>query len=208
MNAAATTNDTRIRILDIAEQLARQRGFSGFSYRDISQPLGIKNAAIHYHFPTKADLGVALLTRYEELLSRHTSEFMEHGGCALDQLEGFIAFYTGKICSNQGTCLIAMLASEFVTVPAAMQEAGRSLSLSIQTWMTKVLDIGREQGELSFEGDPRDKALLILTSLQGASQMARMTGPATMDAAVRQIRADLGIGHESARTWPQTEAVG
>ncbi len=207
MNAAAKAIDTRTQILDIAEQLARQRGFGGFSYRDISQPLGIKNAAIHYHFPTKADLGVALLTRYGEILSCHTSEFMKHGGCALDQLEGFIAFYGDKICSNQGTCLIATLASEFATVPAAMQEAGKTLSMGIRSWMTKVLDVGRKQGEFKFDGDPADKALLILTSMQGASQLARMTGPATMDAAVRQIRADLGIGSELVRKWDRTEAI-
>jgi len=79
-----THTDTRTQILDIAEQLARQRGFSGFSYRDISQPLGIRNAAVHYHFPTKADLGIALLERYGDLLAFHTSEFMKHGGNAVE----------------------------------------------------------------------------------------------------------------------------
>jgi TetR/AcrR family transcriptional repressor of nem operon len=73
--------------------------------------------------------------------------------------------------------------------------------------MTKVLDVGREQGEFNFDGDPSDKALLILTSMQGASQLARMAGPATMDAAVRQIRADLGIGSELVRKWDRTEAI-
>ena len=186
--------DTRSQILDIAGQLARQRGFSGFSYRDISQPLGIKNAAIHYHFPTKADLGVALLEHYGELLDFYTRDFMLNGGDAIEQLEGFVDFYTGKICSNQGTCLIAIMASEYVTIPQAMQEAGRRLSLNMQNWMTKVLEVGRNQGQIRFEGNARDKALLILTSMQGASQMARMTGPETMDATVRQIRVDLGIG--------------
>ena len=187
--------DTRSQILDIAGQLARQRGFGGFSYRDISQPLGIKNAAIHYHFPTKADLGIALLERYGELLDFYTRDFMLNGGDAIEQLDGFIAFYTGKICSNQGTCLIAIMASEYVTIPQAMQEAGRKLSLNIQNWMTKVLEVGREQGQIRFDGNARDKALLILTAMQGASQMARMTGPETMDATVRQIRVDLGIGN-------------
>ncbi len=190
-----TNTDTRTQILDIAEQLARQRGFSGFSYRDISQPLGIRNAAVHYHFPTKADLGIALLERYGDLLTFHTSEFMKHGGNAVEQLEGFITFYTDKICSNNGTCLIAMLASEFVTIPESMQQAGRKLSLNIQTWMTKVLEVGRGQGEMRFEGEAADKALMILTSLQGASQMARLSGRGTMDAVVRQIRKDLSIGN-------------
>ena len=47
------TRDTREQIVDTALQLLMQRGVNGFSYRDISEPLGIKNAAVHYHFPSK-----------------------------------------------------------------------------------------------------------------------------------------------------------
>ena len=47
----ARTSDTREQIIDRASELMMQRGFNGFSYSDISAPLGVKNAAIHYHFP-------------------------------------------------------------------------------------------------------------------------------------------------------------
>ena len=55
--------DTRSRILDVAEDLLQDRGFNGFSYKDVAGALGIRNAAVHYHFPAKADLGVELVER-------------------------------------------------------------------------------------------------------------------------------------------------
>src|ERR1700682_630937 len=51
-------------ILDVAEQLAQTRGYNGFSYADIAAPLGVTKASLHYHFPSKADLGCALIERY------------------------------------------------------------------------------------------------------------------------------------------------
>ncbi len=58
--------DTKVEILDLAENLLRDRGFNAFSYANISSVLKIKNAAIHYYFPGKADLGVAVIQRARE----------------------------------------------------------------------------------------------------------------------------------------------
>ncbi len=58
--------DTRTAILDAAERLVQTRGFNGFSYADVSSELGLTTAALHYHFAGKAELGLALITRYAE----------------------------------------------------------------------------------------------------------------------------------------------
>src|SRR5580704_17748765 len=52
------------RILDVAEQLAQTRGFNGFSYADIAARLAVTKASLHYHFPSKTELGTALIGRY------------------------------------------------------------------------------------------------------------------------------------------------
>jgi hypothetical protein len=54
---AATTT----RILDVAERLVQTRGHNGFSYADVASELGITRAALHYHYPGKAELGEALI---------------------------------------------------------------------------------------------------------------------------------------------------
>ena len=52
--------DSAKQILDIAERRMRQTGYNAVSYRDIAAEMGIKSASLHYHFPKKEDLGVAL----------------------------------------------------------------------------------------------------------------------------------------------------
>ena len=56
--------DTASRILDVAERLVQTRGFNGFSYADIAAELKISKPSLHYHFPSKAALGEALIGRY------------------------------------------------------------------------------------------------------------------------------------------------
>ena len=53
-------------ILSSAEARMRRGGFHGFSFRDLAADVGIKSASVHYHFPTKADLGVNLMRNYQE----------------------------------------------------------------------------------------------------------------------------------------------
>lgn len=54
-------NQTNQQILYYARNFLQSRGYHGFSYKDISQKLGIKNAAIHHYYPKKEDLVAALL---------------------------------------------------------------------------------------------------------------------------------------------------
>ena len=96
-------SDTREQIMDRAGHLLMSRGFNGFSYRDISSHLGIKNAAVHYHFRSKADLALALVDQYRQILRKGTAEFMAYGGRAAEQMEGFFAF-TRHQC-KEGRCI-------------------------------------------------------------------------------------------------------
>ena len=57
---------TRHALLDAAGELAQTRGYNAFSFRDLSERIGVTTASIHYHFPSKADLGRELVIRYRD----------------------------------------------------------------------------------------------------------------------------------------------
>ena len=58
-------NETPERILDVAQGLVQTRGYNAFSYADIAAALHVTKASLHYHFPSKASLGLSLIARYE-----------------------------------------------------------------------------------------------------------------------------------------------
>lgn len=186
-------SDTRDQILSKAGELLMQRGFNGFSYRDISTPLGVKNAAIHYHFPTKTDLAMALVEEYQQVLRNQTSAFMAYGGPATPQMEGLFMFTESQFCMGRCICPFGAFSIDYSELPDEVKAAtDRFMSDSIK-WLTRVLEVGREQDEFHFEGDAGQKAISILAALQGARQMARIHGVDTLKSVIAQVRADVGM---------------
>jgi len=186
-------SSTRDQIIDQAFQLMLQRGLHGFSYRDISEPLGVKNAAIHYHFPNKMDLIKALIDENHQLLRRSTSEFMAYGGPAMPQLEGLFAYTMNQCQCGRPICMVGALAIDYDELNDDIKNANDRFMQDSVNWLSKVMEVGREQEEFHFNGDPVSKAISILAMIQGARQMARVHGLDYLETIFDQIRIDLGI---------------
>lgn len=56
--------DTRLRILDTAQEIVLKKGFSGSSIDEIIDAAGITKGGFFYHFRGKADLARSLMERY------------------------------------------------------------------------------------------------------------------------------------------------
>lgn len=182
--------DTKRAILDLAERLIQERGFNGFSYQDIARQLGVKNAAVHYHFRSKSDLGVAVVERYQRRFRRWSDGLDAARLGAWPRLEAFFDIYRmfvrdARICPN------GVLAAEFHTIPDEVQGATRLLVADFHAWLTRLLEQGREQGAFCFKGDAADQAAVIGAALQGGIQMARAAGPETFESVVAQLRRQL-----------------
>jgi TetR/AcrR family transcriptional repressor of nem operon len=189
----AQISNTRDQIIDKAFQLMLQRGLNGFSYRDISEPLGVKNAAIHYHFPNKMDLIKALIDENHQVLRRSTSEFMAYGGPARPQLEGLFAFTMNQCQCGRPICMVGALAIDYDELSDDIKEANNRFMKDSVNWLTRVMDAGRKQDEFHFEGESMSKAVSILAMIQGARQLARVHGLDYLEKIFEQIRTDLGI---------------
>ncbi|MGO8655968.1 TetR/AcrR family transcriptional regulator, partial [Rhizobium ruizarguesonis] len=58
--------ETRTRILDVAEAAVLQKGFGGTSIEELIAETGITKSGFFYHFRDKNELAKALLNRYIE----------------------------------------------------------------------------------------------------------------------------------------------
>jgi len=180
--------DTRRQILDIAENLLLDLGYNGFSYKHISSALGIRNASIHYHFPQKSDLGVAIIQRARRRFWRwsHSEEMQKRN--PLEKLDAFFILNKKFLHAGGQCCLGGVLETCFKTLPTDMQMETQAFISDMLGWLTELLRDGRERGAFAFPGDPQDQAIVIMSSLQGALQVVRATDPSLFEAAARQIR--------------------
>ncbi len=166
-------NPTKAQIIALAEQLIRTRGYNAFSYKDISDVLHIKNAAVHYHFPTKTDLGVEVLTAALERL--HEQKEAWKNLPEDEQIHNFIEVF----CRQPGRgliCIMGSMSPDYDTLPPPVQEQLNKVAAELLEWVAERLESGRMNKLFHFEGDPYDRALLVTTNLQASLLMSRVLG--------------------------------
>jgi len=183
--------DSAQRILDVAERLVQTRGFNGFSYADIAEALDVTKASLHYHFPSKADLGRRLIERYEQTFLAVLKGIDATGAAPREKLKRYARIYADVLRDNR-MCLCGMLASDYATLPKAMKEDVKHFFDENEQWLVAVLEQGRKSGSLEFKGSPLDLARVIVGSLEGAMMLARSySEPARFDTAAERLIASL-----------------
>jgi len=179
-------------ILDVAERLAQTRGYNGFSYADIAAQLGVTKASLHYHFPTKAELGRALIERYRVLFGAALEKIDQHANGPHEKLQQYVGLYN-SVLSNERMCLCGMLAAEYATLPAPMQKGLKLFFDANERWLTAVLEQGLRAGTFRFGEPANERARVLLGALEGAMLVARSYGnPRRFQAAAVYLLTDLG----------------
>lgn len=179
--------DTREQILRVAGHLLQTRGFSGFSYADVAEVLGVKPAAVHYHFPQKHDLGIALIQRYRERYRRWMLEADDQGLSPSDTFDGYVRI-ASRFGEDDRVCPVGILTAELAGLPAQMHPAVALMVEELLSWLSGVMKEGRRRHEFHFEGSADDAAALVAAALQGALQISRGTRRPCFDAVVRGLR--------------------
>ena len=181
-------SDTRENIIDLAEELIRTKGYNAFSYGDIAGALSIRNAAIHYYFPSKADLGINVIDREIAKITSSREEWEALPGNM--QLRKVVEqFYSSH--RRGWICLNGSLTPDFLTLPAPMQQKVKQMCEIILAWMTEVLEKGRKDGTLAFEGEAKSRALLVISSLLSSLLLARVMGKEVFSKMLDQLLKDI-----------------
>ena len=198
MRVQTARSDTADRILDLAERLVQTRGFNGFSYADIASELGVTKASLHYHFPTKAELGLRLIERYSEAFMGALVGVDETAIDARDKLRTYADIYSGVLRNNR-MCLCGMLAADYATLPDSMKVAVTEFFAMNERWLTTVLEQGRSAGDLHFTGESLQVARLLVSSLEGAMFVARSFGDVSrFQSIAERLLGDLRAAHQLA----------
>lgn len=162
---------TRAEILAVAFSEIYRRGFQAVSVNDIVKKAGLTKGAFFYHFPTKQDLGYALVdeTLPELTLARWVRPLAAHK----NPLHG-IATTLEQIIKNTPEsslgfgCPLNNLIQEMAPVDPVFR---RKLKAVIETWISgveKELQRAQAAGQLKAATNPRQLAEFVVMSHEGA----------------------------------------
>ena len=176
MGSPSTTSDE---ILRCARSLIIAGGYDSFSYADISKAVGIRNASIHHHFPTKSDLVRTLVARYREEAEAGIAELERRVSDPVQQLRAYTGFW--EVCIADASapfCVCALLASQIPVLPEAVVLEVRAHFRALSAWLTSVLERGARQGSLRLTGTAKAEAEVFMAAVNGAMLSARAYGSA------------------------------
>lgn len=168
-------NDTKNKILDVAEDLIQRVGLNAMSYKHISEAVGIRKASVHHHFPKKENLVDELLNRCHISYGNEYRKIVEGTETAPQKLRNIAGVFEDGL-QKKKLCFVGTISSDLNTL---QENSCRILEDTIRKTVN-IFSIafrqGREEGTLSFKGTDEEAAYAFLSYLIGVQITARAHG--------------------------------
>jgi TetR/AcrR family transcriptional repressor of nem operon len=156
-------------ILAAARRMAQSHGYSGLNFRELANEVGIKAASIHYHFPTKADLGAAVAKRYWEDSAAVLEGFWAESADPVRWLRQYPDTFRKSLENGNRICLCSFMSAEYDDLPEPVKKEVLAFADVNVAWLTRVLAAATEMN--AEESEQRARA--IFAAVAGAQLMAR-----------------------------------
>ncbi len=184
---------TRKNLLDIAERLILQKGFSATSIEEIISEAGISKGGFFYHFEGKDDLAYALMQRYREQdaflfsgLFRRAEELLDD---PLQQMLLFIRLLAEMMDELEDLhpgCLVASFTYESHEVNDQVKAITADSVMDWRKLFSEQLDKVHQRYTPKLEVDTSDLADMLSTVIEGGIVVSRAIGDKKL--LVRQLQ--------------------
>ncbi|WP_024678904.1 TetR/AcrR family transcriptional regulator [Pseudomonas syringae] len=161
--------NAREAILTAARNLAQSHGYNGLNFRDLANEVGIKPASIYYHFPSKADLGVAVAKRYWEDGAVALETISEQTPKPIEALRRFPEIFRRSLEAGNRLCLGSFIGAEADNLPAGMAQEIQAFTEVNVAWLSKLL----VAATVCEQADSDVRARAIFSAVAGAQLIAR-----------------------------------
>ena len=166
---------TRIKILNYAAEEVLRSGFQSASVGEIIRKAGVSKGCFYHHFPTKQELGYAVL---DEMFTRVKRDIWEPILSSENPLESIINMFENPDheadCESvKHGCPINNLAQEMSPIDEGFRERIENIYLSWKQRLTESLQHCQKKGYMNNQVKAQEIATLIMAVAQGAVGIAK-----------------------------------
>jgi TetR/AcrR family transcriptional repressor of nem operon len=180
------STDTKESIMSTARLAVQARGYNALSFREIAKEVGVKSASIHYHFPTKGDLGAALAQRYTADLTAYLDRLLTQFDDRKSRLASYTDLFRLPLLKENRMCMCGIMAAEYGDLPTEVRVEVDKFTDANVRWLIEVLSPRRGSSDAAAI---KQRALAIFAAIEGAQLIARGRGDvAVYDAIVATYR--------------------
>src|SRR5271169_4288460 len=167
-NDLSEIRNTRDEILDAAESMMRTAGYNAFSTREVAASIDIKAASVHYHFPTKSDIGAAVAHRYTQRFIDSLGDSAAFKGNAEKAVAHYADAFRRALIRDGKLCLCAVLGAEIGGLPQGIGWHTRIFFEENLAWLVAAI-----RSPHVSKVEAQSAALLVLAALEGAMILSK-----------------------------------
>jgi AcrR family transcriptional regulator len=158
--------DSRDEILKAAMQLFANRGFHETSMSEVAREARVSKALIFWHFKTKEELFMAVLSR---LLEPYFIDFAEESEklSEREQIQRLVESYVLFVRDNANSVSFFLRRLMAEEVPSAFTEQIRQLYQGYQSLLTDRIRAAQEKGQVLRSYRPEVVANFLVSALNG-----------------------------------------
>jgi len=175
----ADARRNRDRIVEVARELARAKGYDALTMDEVAKKAGIGAGTLYRHFPTKDALHDAVIEAWADKVNAAVDAAMEAPGTPRERLALWLREYTAMLTAHQGAA---------ARITASLGVAGSPYEAKCQTYMQanqRVIDA------LGSDLRPDAEALQMCRLVGGVAAVADNSGlPAEAVTAMLDVLAD------------------
>jgi TetR/AcrR family transcriptional repressor of nem operon len=171
--------NTRDQLIEEAAGLIRERGFRSTSIGDVLERAGVQKGSFYYYFPSKDDLGHAVLSRWTDELRTRLISFLADPASPtppLDRiaaaLDGFVAEQEASGC--RGGCPFGNLAIELADVHDGFRERLSAAFRELAGAFSGLVARARSDGALREDADPEALGTFLVAAIEGGILLAKV----------------------------------
>ena len=189
------TTDTREALILAAIEAIETVGFPAMSFRDLADTIGIKSASIHYHFPSKADLGLAVIHHLEQQALGMFAELEREHADVAARFRAKVSYTKAFAANHDRMCAWGSMLSDYGALPDPVRIELTRVGTWVHQTYVRWIDEGRRSGQLYFPGDPGAMAGMLHCVFIGVLMQRRaglgLDADAVLDQALRLMGAAL-----------------
>lgn len=151
-------------VLDLADRIGPDRVTTGA----VAAAVGVTQAALFRHFPSKAVLWQAVAEHVADRMTAGWEEALAGGGTPSDRLRALIGAQLAQIVATPALPML-LFSRELNVDNAGLRAVFRDRLAALRAHLVREIAAGQAAGRLRADLDPADGAALLATLVQGVA---------------------------------------
>jgi TetR/AcrR family transcriptional regulator, transcriptional repressor for nem operon len=170
MLESAPANDKKEALMMAARKTVQAHGYNALSFRELAKQVGIKSASVHYHFPTKGDLGAAIARRYREDGAKYVEDLLSRSNSPKWIFDRYVEIFRSALVQDNRMCLCGIMSAETDDLPVEVRVEVDAFAKMNIAWLSRALALAMPAvGKKALS----EQAMAIFAAIEGAQLVAR-----------------------------------